>query len=142
MKIMHHSYDCRTCKIYSESKITIVVKELKKTPNQSRFIYSQSALITNDALKSRQNNFLCTNTVMCVNSVKHPGRELELTFGRYCSMSPWIWGAVMHWIASCEVCICLLYGCRSRSVCRSYPRQFSIDYDLKMQERHLRGLYF
>ena len=62
------SNDFRTCKIskvlfLTESEITVVAKELKKTSNQSRSIYSQSVLITNDALKSRQNNFLCTNTV-------------------------------------------------------------------------------
>ena len=62
------SNDFRTYKIskvlfLTESEITVVAKELKKTSNQSRFTYSQSVLITNDTLKCRQNNFLCTNTV-------------------------------------------------------------------------------
>ena len=50
------SNDFRTCKIskvlfLTKSEITVfVAKELKKTSNQSRFIYSQSVLITNDML--------------------------------------------------------------------------------------------
>ena len=42
----------------------------------------------------------------------------------------------MHCIAStsCKVCIFSLYGFQSCSAHRSYPRHFSIDYDLKMQE--------
>ena len=68
VRIENYASDFRTCKIskvlfLTESEITIEAKELKKTSNQSRFIYSQSVLITNDTLKSRQDNLLCTNTV-------------------------------------------------------------------------------
>ena len=48
------SNDFHTCQIskilfLTECEITVVVKELKKTSSQSRFIYSQSVSITNGA---------------------------------------------------------------------------------------------
>ena len=68
------SNDFRTCKIskvlfLTESEITVVAKELKKTLKQSRFIYSQSVKIPSKQLSVHKH---CR--VTSVNSVKHPGR--------------------------------------------------------------------